>query len=215
MIDALPPNDDDAERGLIANALIDAAALEEVPYITPEHFRIVRYGAIWAAMWRLYDRHKTFDFVSLSNELNSNESSITELMGITTVDDGSLPQPTTVLATRIREAATRRALKAAGALIAEAAMRDKHSIDDTLNKSMAAVEAVLEGHVSITDDTQRARDIAVDVLTEAWGWHNNPADVRGLACGLEPVDDMLGGFETGWLYSIAGRPGQGKSALLA
>lgn len=213
MIDNLPPNDDDAERGLIGAVLVDNELLEEVPHITRDHFRVVRYGAIWAAMWRLYSELGSFDVVALSNALDPSKPSLAELMAFMTIE--GVPQPVAVYAERVRQKATLRALKQAASTVAEAAMRPETPIAETLNTAMAAVEAVLDGHVSVTDDTQDARAIAGDVLVEAWDWKSSPATVRGMASGLGPVDEMLGGFEPGWLYSIAGRPGQGKSALLA
>lgn len=211
-MDANDPRVTEAEKAVLGSVMIDNAALEDAAFLGSEHFYNPRYGLVWSAMWRLYQAHQAIDELTLRGELSGTDITVAEINSM--VQTTASAVNVSSYANDVLEAATRRGLLLASSEVARAAHADLRPIGDCLETSIAAIEAVMEGHVSGRDTTRAARDVAGDVLIDALRWREDPSLVRGVASGLAPVDEMLGGFQPSELTSIAGRPGQGKSALL-
>lgn len=215
--DKLPPHRTEAEEAVLGSVLLYQDVIEDIPSLTPQDFYSERHGIIYDAILTIHARHEAVDYLTVVSEIEQ-RGKLGDVGGAAYIISLINKTPSALnvasYAEIVRGMATRRGLL----LAAQEAARLAHSEDtdtvDAVNGSMAAFENVLDGHVGTHDTTRHARDVAADVLAMAYVWKNDPKAVRGIASGLDPVDEMLGGFQPGELVSVAGRPGQGKSALL-
>lgn len=58
-------------------------------------------------------------------------------------------------------------------------------------------------------------ETAMEALTEYEETRQRKGQLKGITCGVRDIDTLTGGWQPGRLITIAGRPGAGKSVLMA
>ena len=217
-IDQLAPHSIEAESAVLGAALMNPDALNEVGFLTPEDFFIVRHAWIFEAMVTIRERKEPIDFMTVVSELEQN-SRLAEVGGPAYILSLTNKTPNSLntegYGRIVERLATRRRLIDAASQIARAAHSDETDIEKVLDTSQAAMRSVSDRHIKTIDKSKAVKDIAALVLAKAKSYKENPVDIRGMRTGLLPLDHTVGGFVAGRLYHIAGRPGMGKSSLLA
>lgn len=108
----------------------------------------------------------------------------------------------------LKEASVRRRLWKAGTAIIQASENAGLDADDAVARAVSLVEGVrFVGPRPVVDGR-----VLVERLRHRWA---NPEANAGWSTGLVDLDRMIKALQPGRLYCIAGRPGMGKSILLA
>ena len=221
----LRPSDVSAERQVLRAVMVDGYAYEEIAYLKPTDFYDVANGWVWEAVQDIAADtpmgEQVFSTQLVQRRLEAKGRKLEGgwLMFLTRiVTEGWEPYAELVAkenARVIAERATRRRLIDACSDIARLAHSEDTPIEDVLEKAGANVESVRDRHAIMADEVVSGSDVAVSVLLDTQDRQDNPRDVVGMKTGIRPLDGLLLGIEPGLAYWIAGRPGMGKSSLLA
>lgn len=225
MSDELRPQDVAAERQILNAVMNDAYVYEEISYLTPDDFYDTAHSWIWEAIQGIAEDtpigEQTFNFQVVQRKLEANGRKIKGgwLLFLTKiVTEEWVPFADLVAkenARAIAEMATRRRLLDSCSAIARLSHSKETPIEDVLSKVEDIVIGVRDRHAVTVEDVLPISSVAADVMLETQVYQNNPRDIVGMKTGLRPLDNMLLGVEPGLAYWIAGRPGMGKSSLLA
>jgi replicative DNA helicase len=212
--DRLPPHSIEAERCLIASAILDADVYSDVSLtISRDSFYSADHQLIWSIISSLRDSGRSVDAVILREELSKRQQ-LDEIGGLPYIVQilNSVPS------------------SAHGHHYAEI-VRDKallRRLIDLSNKTLRmcyapterpAEDVVLQcvdefGKVAINaTDTRAPIHISEAVHGEFERLQKKDTD-RFLTYGLKPIDDSLGSPEPGELIVVGARPSMGKSTLL-
>lgn len=193
------------EQCLLGAAMIDPKSAQQiVDGLGEDDFADPRHQAIWRAM-RFLSPARSLDMVSVHAHLEDTDESamvggIAYLAGL----DVHLPSLSSVpdLIRWVKERAVRRKMESA---VREALGSDS-SPEDVLRALRESTER-LEGELPTTVTAAMLCDGAEEIV-----FPND--DERYLtSTGLIDLDAKIGGFEPGRVWTIAGRPSVGKSAL--
>lgn len=208
------PHDLGAERAMVAEALRDAAIVDDVADILePAHFYSPRLATMWAAVRDVHRRGDPLDMVTIRAELVA-----TGKLDAAGGDEGLLEATDGLLPTGAAEAHARRlvqlaSVRAIATACLDVAARAHRPIEDVaafLDSAEATVHAAAQ---SRGESRQRSmRDLVASVY-ESIQARAASGPVRGLPTGIVALDEMISGLQEQQLVIVAGRPGMGKSAL--
>ena len=217
LFDRLPPQNLDAERGVLGSCLLLNDAIDEVSeFLHASHFYSDAHQRIFAAIQRLYEGGtRGIDAVTLAEELERT-SELAEVGG-----------PAYLV--EILEAVPH----AAHAKYYGNIVRDKwiqrsliYACTDVLRESYAAtsdtaeiLERAEQGIFRILEQQETVQKFALgDILLDAWDAINerlqNAGTISGLQTGFHDLDGKTNGFQPSELIIIAARPSMGKTALV-
>lgn len=216
--DQLAPHSVEAEEAVIGSVLVNPEALDEVSWLDPENFFIVRHGWIWEAFQSLKARNEPLDYLTVVNKLE--QCGRLDEVGGQAYILGLVNKTPSALNVEgygriVERMFVRRDLIAAAEEVARLAHSDETEIDELLRKAGMRVDEVIIRHANKQEVFVSASDAAGELWEEAVRWHADPGKLRGMCCGLYPIDKLARGFRRNKLYYICARPGMGKSALLA
>lgn len=211
----VPPHNEETEQSVLGAILIDKDAIATVSsIIKPSDFYNPTNGVIFGAMLSLYEQGKPIDILTLRSAIKKNKnfkdiesSYLTELINI-------VPTAANIehYAILIKEAATKRALIQAGALITEMGFTDDKEIDSILDRAESSIFAIsqknsLRSFIPLKEALAESFD-RIDEL------HKKGAGLRGIRTGFVDLDNTLSGMQQSNLLILAARPGQGKTAMI-
>lgn len=201
---------------MLGSILLNPDSLFEVlGFLQPRDFFILRNGWFFEAMLALHKRDECIDELTLASEMErrgqldtvGGHSHITALINSTPTfahieSYGRL----------VERAAIRRRLLTAASEIAEITLSDNAPLPEILDKA----ESIFRGATTRSLDrfVLRGDTLAEEAFDEWLNWVDNPADIRGLATGIDSLDRELGGLTPG-VYAIGGATSMGKSTLCA
>jgi replicative DNA helicase len=205
-----------AEKAVLGALLADPRAYAEVgPILADADFYDPKHRQVYRAVTSLEERGERVDILTLSGELARHgwldaiggEAYLRELTG-------SVPSASSAgqYARLVREAATRRNLPSAADEVRRAAVDPSLSVDDAVGMAESAALSVRRTGGTAAD----IRPLMERLYDRVADWQNNPladGETRGLATGIRPLDEGLGGLEPG-LYLVAARSSMGKTALV-
>ena len=209
------PHNEEAEQSVLGAILIDKDAIATVSaIIAPSDFYNPTNGVIFGTMLSLYEKGKPIDILTLRAAIKKNKnqkgidvSYLTEL--INTVPTAANIEHYAII---IKEAATKRALIAAGALISEMGFGQDQEIDAVLDKAESSIFAISQ------KNSQRSFIPLKEALAESFDrideLHKKGAGLRGVRTGFVDLDNALSGMQQSNLLILAARPGQGKTAMI-
>ena len=188
----LPPQNLDAEKSLLGAVLIDEDVLADaVEIVKANDFYDKNHSLIFAAMTRLFEKHKPVDLLTLTDELKRKDE--LELIGGSAyLTELTNYVPTAAHATAYAEmvaqkAVRRRLIKA-----------ELFSVSDqSLKQDLVSLESIL------TDSFDRIEEL-----------HRNKGSLRGIRTGYRDLDNMTAGLQRSDLIILAARPAMGKTALV-
>jgi len=215
--DQLTPHAIEAEEAVLGSVLVSPECLADIHWLSPDYFFVVRHEWIFEAMRGLSNRHAPIDYLTVVDELER-VGRLSEVGGEAYVLGLVNKTPSALNAEgygRIVERMfVRRSLIGAAQDIARWAHSDEIEIDEVLRKCDVRLSDVIVGHSNNQDTFVTASEAAGDLWMQAVRWREDPGKLRGMCCGLEPIDWLARGFRRNKLYYVAARPNMGKSALM-
>lgn len=211
--ETLPPHNLDAERAVIASAVIDAVAWRECRGVVGvDSFYSEDHQIIWGAVDDLYRAKKPVDAVILRGELKR-RGLFEEIGGhdglVAIIGSAFTSAYGMHYAREVREHATRREVIA----LANDALRSAYgSSKGGESATMAAGYAAKFARLASTGSADRIHSIG-DAVDDVLG-RRTSGEVRRVSTGLASLDAVIGGLGFGQKHIVGGQPGMGKSAGL-
>ncbi|OGJ38301.1 MAG: replicative DNA helicase [Candidatus Pacebacteria bacterium RIFOXYB1_FULL_39_46] len=211
----LPPHDLDAERSVLAAALIDSDAIvKATEFLNEDSFYNPAHQIIFTAMLNLYEKREPIDVVTLTAQLKKNKllskaggsAGLTELSNLL-----STAANVTNYARLVREKYIKRTLISLSAEISDLAFDEGKDVKDILDLAEQRVLSVAQ----IQDDRSfiPLKDTLVESFDRIDELQKSGGQLRGVTTGFDDVDRMLAGLQKSNLIILAARPGMGKTAF--
>lgn len=212
----IPPHNLDAEMSLLGAILIDEEVLADViDKLKSDDFYEKRHQLIFAAMMRLFERHRPIDLLTLSDELEKKDqlehvggsSYLTELTNYvpTAANAGTYAELVAQRAVR------RRLIKASGD-IAELAYQEDNNTQEILERAEAELFSVSD--TSLKQDLVSLEQILTESFDRMEELHRDRGKLRGIKTGWRDLDNLTAGLQRSDLLVIAARPAMGKTTLV-
>lgn len=212
----IPPQNLDAEKSLLGAVLIDEETLADISeHVTAKDFYEKRHSIIYAAMMRLYEKHKPVDLLTLTEELNRKKE-IEIIGGSAYLTELTNYVPTSAHAEAYAElvaqkAVRRRLIKASGE-ISELGYNEDTTTQELLEKAEAELFSVSDQ--SLKQDLVSIESILTDSFDRMEELHKNKGTIRGIRTGYRDLDTMTAGLQRSDLIVLAARPAMGKTTLV-
>jgi replicative DNA helicase len=213
--DRLPPQNLEAERGVLGGILLDNEMLHEVvPILKPDDFYRDTHQIIYRAVRELYDLGRPVDAIILTDELRRRQE-YEKAGGDETIDEilSSVPHAanTRFYAQIVREkSVTRQLIEGANATLEEA-YSNTLSSDDLLETAERRIFRIAEERA--TGETVELRDVVTSAMDRIALRSEEKHPITGVGAGFYDLDDITGGFQGSQLVVLAARPSMGKTAL--
>jgi replicative DNA helicase len=212
----IPPNNNDAEQGVLGSLLIDPSSIARVrELLKPEDFYRETHRMIYKAIVSLDDNNEPVDMITLSDALEKLEQ-LSEIGGEAYLLGLLTSVPTALhdinYARIVAESAERRRMIVAARQIANLAYDESVEIVTAIDQAQNAAFALGMGYQE--SQTRHIRLPAGELLDLVETRHKEGGDLIGIPTGFTDLDRLLSGLHDAELIIIAGRPGMGKSALL-
>jgi replicative DNA helicase len=215
---AMPANRE-AEQSLLGGLMANNKAFEHVAeYLAPEHFADPVHGMVYAAIQRRVEAGQTADVITLRPEF--------EAAG-TLAPVGGVAYLVELLTANV----SIRLVATYGRLVHDAWMRRElaRACDTAIASALGeggevtAPEVLdgLETELNGLADKRQGREalagdqVASQVVEEMFGAIGRRGGLAGITTGYRGIDRMTGGLRGGQFIIAGGRPGMGKTALLA
>lgn len=212
----VPPQNLDAEKSLLGAVLIDEETLADISeHVHATDFYDKRHAMIYAAMMRLYERHKPVDLLTLTDELKKKDE-LETIGGSAYLTELTNYVPTAAhaeaYAEMVAQKAVRRRLIKASAEISELGFNEDTTTQELLEKAEAEL-------FSVSDQSLKQDVVSLDtILTESFDrmeeLHRNKGALRGIRTGYRDLDNMTAGLQRSDLIILAARPAMGKTTLV-
>lgn len=209
------PHNAEAEAAVIAGVMLRNETMSDVAAtLAPADFGQADHRATWGAMLALHQLRQPIDPVTLEHRLRA-----TDELGLVGGLEGlglmggryASSHHVAYHAGIVADVARRRRLVIA---CREVADRGSGPVEDETEFIETAEREILAaGERKDSVGHLRAPDVVHDTLEGIFRRMSRKDPVIGIPSGILNLDLMLGGFQRGKLYVIAGRPGHGKSAL--
>lgn len=211
----IPPQNLEAEQGLLGSLLIDKDAIIKVAdIIKPNDFYKQSHSLIFEAMEELYAKHEPTDILSISNRLEEKKqiesvggrSYLIELSNITPTSSHALSY-----ANIIHKKATLRRLLGTANVIGELVYKEDEDLSVILDKAEKELFGVSQKYskqafVPIKNVLEGAFE-RIDEL------HRERGKLRGIPTGFMGLDNYLSGLQNSDLVILAARPSVGKTSF--
>lgn len=208
--DRLPPQNLDAERGVLGSCLLLADVIDEVSLILrPDHFYSFANRHTFEAIKALWDRGVSgIDAVTVGEELDR-RGKFAEVGGLNHLRELLETVPHAghagYYARIVHEKYRRRQLIYASVKSLQDAYNESQPIDDLIAEAQGSLAEAM------ADDVHGAGESIGDVLMGAWDQIGKRE--LGLPTGLRTLDAITGGLAPQNLIILAARPSMGKSAV--
>lgn len=214
--DAIQLYDPRAEAALLGAALIATAARDQLALLGADAFFTPKYKHVAAAIITLHEAGEAADAVTVYSHLDrhahaqlgcpNGPGELIELQSAT---------PATTSAPRyaqiIRNHATLRDMQLYGAEIAAAASNPGATPTDLASRAQTLLDQLHDKASAATSRLHQVPDLLDDYINSLELRSETP--LVGVTTGLVDLDAAIGGLQKGRLYTLAGRPGMGKSDI--
>lgn len=204
----------EAERATLGSILIDPPALHLVDgFLRPEDFHLELHRWTLAEMQQLVASGKPVDLLLLEQRLALHSTGPSEgwtgwLIGLL----NEVPTSVNVVeyARVVSDYATRRRLRRAAEEIANLSYTDG-DIEEQIGRAESLIFDINQGRN--VDAVQPARVTVGDAISSIMERREQGGKQVGLPTGFADLDRILRGLKPANIYTLAARPGMGKSAL--
>ena len=212
----IPPQNIDAEKSLIGAVLIDEEVLADVAQnVKSTDFYDKNHAMIYAAMIRLFEKHKPVDLLTLTDELK-NKDELEVVGGSAYLTELTNYVPTSAhagtYAEMVAQKAVRRRLIRASADITEYGYDESTSTQELLERAEAELFSVSDQ--SLKQDLVSIEHILMDSFDRIEELHKNKGELRGIRTGYRDLDNMTAGLQRSDVIVLAARPAMGKAQPL-
>lgn len=209
------PYSQDAELAVIGSALTNPHSVaESAEIVKPSDFYFPQNREIYSAILELFNENLAIDFITVSNRLSQNDK-LDAVGGITYLRNAATNVPTTRHVTYyssiIKDKATLRVL-----------IQRANAISDMAYSEADKVERVVDQAEQLIFDVSASRErgdilpvseIFLGSYQELVESATSQGGITGLSTGFDELNRRTGGFHSGELILVAGRPGMGKSSF--
>ncbi len=213
--DRLPPQNLEAELGVLGSVLLDNDALHEVvPIVKVEDFYRDSHQTIYRAIRDLYDLGKAIDLITLNEELHKRgefeavggDETLAKIME-------SVPHSANAkyYAQIVKQKAISRQLIESANQILRDGYSNTFSADELLQAAERKIFAIAEDQA--TGETVDIKDVIVTAMDRITAKAEDRHAVSGVATGYYDLDEITSGFQGTQLIILAARPSMGKTAL--
>lgn len=216
-IGMVPPSDLDAEAVVLSACMLDPAVIDIVrPVLNPKHFYADANRRIFEAILALSDIGNPVDPVSIARWL-SDRGHIQKIGGRAYLAQLIDATPATANVENhansiVNKASIRETIRVCQTIVTEG-YGDVGSVSEWLTSAEARVYDVTRTR-EINNTTIVLGDAALTEFRDMQDRAKHPDTVPGITTGLRGLDAKIGGWRRGAKYTIAARPGQGKSAFM-
>ena len=214
-IDRLPPQNLEAESGVLGGLMLDPDAVIRIADIlAADDFYDRRHQLIFETMMEIYEDRSSIDVLTVSSKL-TDKNQLEKAGGLSYLTSlvNSTPSAAHVVhyAKIVQRKGTLRKLINASSEITAAAFGDVEDVDmlmDTAEQKLFGVSQkyLKQNFIPITAVLHETFD-RIDEL------HKERGKLRGLATGFSDLDRLLGGLQKSDLVILAARPSMGKTSL--
>jgi replicative DNA helicase len=221
LFDTLPPFSLEAEMSLLGSMILDPKVVGDVIGMTPngDCFYSEAHAAIFDALVRNYDRHRSGDLVQLSEALK--DSGVLSDIGgaeyLVRLAEG-VPSAANAphYARIVREKwQLRRLIETAGQILYEAynaGDAEGGAAREVLDRAEQSIFKIAESSVGMDAETLEALlQQTLDMLDANF---RHGRTITGLATGFYDLDQMTNGLQGGEMIVVAARPSMGKTAFM-
>jgi replicative DNA helicase len=213
----LPPQNLDAERGVLGSILLMNEAIDEVgESLKAEHFYSDAHQKIYAAIQQLYEKGvRGIDAITLAEEL-VRRSQFEDVGGAGYLAQilEAVPHAAHVryYATIVREKWMQRTLIYACTEILSESYDASDDVEGLLQSAERRIFSILESQ----GDTGSfaISDILLEAFARIEERQHTAGDVTGITSGFTDLDHQTTGFQPTELIILAARPSMGKTALV-
>ncbi len=212
--DRLPPQNIEAEQGVLGGILLDNDVLHEVvPLLRTEDF-YRDSQIIYRAIRDLYDLGRPIDPIILSDELRRREE-YDKIGGDETLHQilSTVPHAanTRYYAGIVREKSIGRQIIESANEILREGYSNTLTADELLESAERRIFQIAEERAS--GETVELRDVVTKAMDRIALRSEERHPITGIASGYYDLDDLTGGFQGSQLVILAARPSMGKTAL--
>jgi replicative DNA helicase len=213
--DRLPPQNIEAEQGVIGSILLDNDVLHDViGGLTVEDFYRDAHQTIYRAIRDLYDLGKAIDAITLADELTRRDQ-FASVGGADYLGEivNSVPHAANAkyYAQIVRQKSISRQLIESANEILREGYSNNFTAEQLLESAERRVFAIAEDQTK--GDTVELRDVVTKAMDRIAARSESRHPVTGIASGYFELDDILGGFQPEQLVILAARPSMGKTAM--
>jgi replicative DNA helicase len=210
------PHSREAEEAVIGAVLINPEVYYDLAqFLQPEDFYIHRLRWVWEAFMRLHERRTPIDMLTVSEDLER-QGQLAEVGGAAFLTALLNQVPTTLHAEAygrmVENASIRRKMLTAANQIATLAYDEAEEVNTVMGEAEKAVFNVSER--KLRHDVRPIRAVMSELYDRMGELAAREDEIFGVPTGFIDLDRMLGGLQPSDLLIIAGRPGQGKTAML-
>lgn len=215
-IDAkVPPQNIEAEAGLLGSILIDKEAIIRVAdIVTPDDFYVDRNSLIFTAILDLYEARQPIDLLTLSNKLEEAKE-LERVGGASYLTDIINTVPTAANAAHyagiVSHKATLRRLISAATSIAGFGYEENAPLDDLLDRAERTLFGVSQKNLK--QNFVSLGSVLVESFDRLDELHKDNNRLRGVPTGFKALDNKLAGLQKSDLIILAARPSMGKTSL--
>ena len=216
--DRLPPQNLEAELGVLGGILLDNQVLHDVMMLLkPEHFYRDNHQIIFRAIRELYDLSQPVDAIILTDELKR-RGVFDKIGGDETIDQilatsRALPHAANTQhygGIVLEKAVTRDLIEIANELLREG-YSNTLSAEELLEAAEKRIFRIAEERAS--GETVDLRDVVLRAMERIALRTEERHPLTGVPTGLFDLDDITSGFQGSQLVILAARPSMGKTAL--
>jgi replicative DNA helicase len=213
--DRLPPQNIEAEQGVLGSILLDNDVLHDVvPLLKVEDFYRDSHQILYKTIRDLYDLGRAVDAITLADELArrgeydriGGDDALAQILA-------SVPHAANAryYAEIVRGKSIPRALIEAGNEVIREAYANTHTAEELLELAERRVFAIAEEQVS--GETVELRDVVTKAMDRIALRSEERHPLTGVSTGFFELDDLTGGLQGSQLVILAARPSMGKTAL--
>lgn len=211
----VPPQNLEAEAGLLGSLLVDKEAVVKIAdIVTVDDFYSEANALVFAAIMDLYEARQPIDLLTLANKLEET-GELTRIGGASSLTElvDSVPTAAHVVhyAGIVAHKATLRRLIAAATKITSLGYDENTALEHLLDNAEQTIFEVSQQNLK-----QNFIPIST-VLAESFdrldGLHRDKNRLRGVPTGFKALDNVLAGLQRSDLIILAARPSMGKTSL--
>lgn len=215
--DKLPPNSQEAERGVLGCCLLDpnkciGQCVEKFSTDAEEAFYDLRHRAIYSAMTQMFETSQPIDLITLQSKLSS-DGLLENIGGISYLAQLQDEVPSAANLPSYLELAcekmTLRKLLKVSANIGLSVMNCS-DVDAAVTE---AEREILKVRPSQRSGSQTMKQLTSSALTKIEEMFASQGKISGLSTGLHALDKLTDGLHGGEMIVLAAFPSTGKTAL--
>jgi replicative DNA helicase len=216
-IDRLPPQNLDAEKGLLGSILLENHVLDEVAdLLQADHFYLDSHQRIFRSIMRLHESGTHgFDAVTVAESL-AKQNELKEAGGVDYLIElyESVPHAAHAkyYAGIVREKSIQRRLIFACTDILRDAYDDTLETEDLLNQAEQQIFSILQQQEA--GSKIELKEILFDTFARIQERLERGGAISGLTTGFRDLDQQTNGLQSSELVILAARPSMGKTAFV-